>query len=653
MVIREGQRTWRLDRTLDDSRHVFLDLESGAPKTLSTAELQRDLLAGRLIVVQEHPVALAKQAESAQRLVQTIEDLPEQEQRRLRYRMHIVKHMLRRGIRKGMRLRIRTELAKVAAEPLTDPSRDEGVAEGKAPKASTVMEWMRKFEQSGGNPLSLISGNSVRRSAGRVHPLVLQISRRKIRDHYCTRKRPSARATKLLIDRELGAQSARGRIEEEDATVSMSTLRRLILEIPPFDRCVARYGPAYARNKWRYSLGGIDAPRALARYEIDHTVLDIVVVDDKTGMPMGRPTITVVVDSYSGYIAGFHISFWSAGLASALSAFKVAIQPKEFFIDHAELRHRWLAYGIPDLIVVDNGLEFHSRHFHAAAFHLATDVLHCAVRQPWLKPFVERVIRELNGYLPAAGRVEKPIDNYLPERPEKHACITFGALCLGLLKAVVDVHPFEINERRLERAYDLYSEGLATQLAPRLASSFDELNIIMASAKPLTVGNEGVVKDYVRYNTDELQALRRRIGLTFRTEVKIMPEDINHIWVQDPVQKTWLHVPSCHPEYTLGLSLVQHKAIRALKRNELTRQNAIETLTRGRLEMVDMWHGAVRSGKRVKSNFLKAAEGFTSTSTLGLEPRKVDRPAEVAPLIPVSRSELLSLPKEMEIYAFE
>ncbi|MFG6443546.1 hypothetical protein [Roseateles sp. LKC17W] len=203
LVIRDGQRTWRLDRTLDDSRNVFLDLESGAPKTISTAELQRDLLAGKLLVVQEHPVALAKQAESATRLVQTIEDLPETEQRRLQHRLAIVKHMLRRGIRKGMRSRIDAELTRLSVLTATELTEAGAISDEQVPTASTVMDWMRKFERSGGNPLSLLSGNCFRQTRSRLHPLVLEIARRKVRDFYCSRKRPTARATKLLIDREL------------------------------------------------------------------------------------------------------------------------------------------------------------------------------------------------------------------------------------------------------------------------------------------------------------------------------------------------------------------------------------------------------------------------------------------------------------------
>lgn len=653
MVIREGLRTWRLDRTLADSKHVFIDLETGAPKTISTAELQRELLAKRMRVVQEYPVALEREAENGIRVVQTVEDLPLREQRSLRYRVDLVKYLRKRGLRKGMREGIKKALEAWRSRGVTEVGEDGSQRDDRVPSASTAMAWMRRFEESGSNPLSLLSGYLFRKPKERLPALVLEIGRRKVRDFYCTRKRPTARATKLLINKELAEQAARGRIDASSAEISTSTLRRLILEIPPYERSVARYGPDYARSRWRYSLGGISAPRVLARYEIDHTILDLVVIHDFNGMPMGRPTITVVVDSRSGYIAGFFISFWSAGLASALSAVKVAISPKNFYTEHAQLTHPWLALGIPDLIVVDNGLEFHSTHFHAAAMHLGTDVLHCAVRQPWLKPMVERTIGEINGFLPASGRVEKPLNNYIPIKPEKNACITFGALCAGLLKAVVDVHPFETNERSLDLAYDLYSQGLSTQLAPRLASSHDELDLIMAASKTLSIGNEGAIHQYLRYNSKDLQQMRRRIGENYRTRVKFNAEDMDHVWVQDPVEKTWLKVPSCQPEYTDGLSVVQHRSIRDFKKKELTLRNAAETLQRGRIELADMWSSSIRHGKRQKPKFLKSVEGFTSTSVLAHGSRKAKDAGATAAPIPLSKGELMPLPRELETYAFD
>lgn len=656
LVIREGSRTWRLDRTLPDSQLSFLDQATGALKTISVARLQRDVEAGRIQVVADYPVAFCSGEESSPRLVKTVESLPPREQTRLRLRISYVKHMSRRGLRKGMRLAIEAELNKLADAMPHGVALEEVTRAGISPKpkASAVMEWMRIFERSGGNPMSLISGICFRKMPHRLSPLVEEVARRLIRNFYCTKQRPTAKQTKLLIDRELGQQVARGRLEPEQGQISTSTLRRLIHDVSPYDRCVARFGHAYARNKWRYSLSGVDARRPLARYEIDHTILDIVVVNDLTGLPMGRPTITVVVDACSGYITGMYISFWSAGLASTLSAFKVAIRPKDLLLEFAGIKHKWLACGIPDLIVVDNGLEFHSPRFHSVAAHMAIDVLHCAVRQPWLKPMVERAIGEINGALPHQGRVEKKLTNYIPEKPEKSACITFGALCKGLLKFVVDIHPFEIDERRIALAYDLYAEGLAAQLPPRLPTSMDALDILMADSRTLTIGNEGALHQYIRYNSRELQEMRRAIGPKFQTEIKINHEDIDQIWVKNPRDHAWMRVPSCFPQYTTGLSTIQHKAIRAQKKGILSLRNAEETLIRSKQELLDLWQSAARAGKRAKRQELLALEGLASTRVLegGTRPTRDAVDSAQGPA-PISKSELLPLPKEYETYAFD
>jgi len=117
--------------------------------------------------------------------------------------------------------------------------------------------------------------------------------------------------------------------EGRAAEFSLSTLLRRAKDIDGFAMDASRYGPAFARRKWRESYGGVRVTRVLERFEIDHTLLDIVVVCDMTGLPLGRPTITVVVDAFSGYVCGFFVSFWGTGLAPTMSALKQAIFPKD------------------------------------------------------------------------------------------------------------------------------------------------------------------------------------------------------------------------------------------------------------------------------------------------------------------------------------
>lgn len=403
--------------------------------------------------------------------------------------------------------------------------------------------------------------------------------------------------------------------------ISYSTLRRQIKKVDGFALDSSRYGAAYARNKWRYSLGGAGCSRAMQRYEIDHTTLDIVVICDVTGLPLGRPTITVVIDSYSSYVVGFFISFWGPGLASTFSALKVAFSPKDAYeLSKLNIESPWHGMGVCELLVMDNGLEFHSPQMRALATRVHMDLLYNPVRTPWLKGCVERSLGELGHLLPNSGRVEKPRDNYIPISPEKTASITFSALCQGLAMAFVDVHANEPNQRKLARPIDLFRDSLEELPPPSLLGPTHEIDIVMAKQSTRQVGNEGVILNYLRYNSRELNSLRHQYGQRFQTEIRLLPDNLGHIYVRVPDSPNWIVVPCCYPEYTNNLSIVQHLAIRRYAKQELSRKNAEEVLNKYKAKLQAMWLSSVRQGKRLKSAQLKALSGLTSNHALGATP---------------------------------
>ena len=614
LTIRHGDRTWRLERHLQDDTLVFMDVITGTPHTLTPAALQRDVLAKKFEIVSgDSPVASAGTTLTVP-LVKTLDDFPPHQAKEVRRRYRYIMHFKRKGLRRGMRRRI--QLAIKELKGLLPPNHTDEALEidPKVPSPSSIIEWMKRWEESGGNLLSLLTRHAVRKTPKRLDPEVLRIGREKVRTFFCTSERRTMAQTEVQINAALMSQAARNGTEPK--TISISSVRRLIQEISPFDRDEKRYGPTCARNNWRYALRGIGAERPMQRYEIDHTVIDVVVVSDTTGMPLGRPVITVVVDAFSGCVAGFFISFWGTGLANTLAALKVAISPKGEYEQSQGLSVRWLPFGIPALMVVDNGLEFHSRQFHTIAMYLNMNLRFCAVRQPWLKPFVERTLGTLCSYLPTQGRVEKRLDNYLPLKPEKTATITFSALCAGILKGFVEIHPFEPNERKLWLPYDRFGEGMAKLLPPSLPTSTSELDLIVAVSKEMTVAQEGVVSNYLRYCSVELQTLRQQVGANFRTAVKFNPEDLATVHIQDPGTKGWLAVPSCLPEYTEGLSIVQHKAIRARLKADLARRQVGEHLLRAKAELADMWNSQAVIGKRLQGAQLRALSGLTSSHAL-------------------------------------
>jgi len=587
---------------LNDDEVQFEDPQTGRIYTWSLAKLYREVTENRVQVVNgKSPQTAPTDGDDAPRIVSSLVDLPEHVREDLERKFDYIKAARKQGITKGQRKLLKENIDKTAK-----------MRKEKAPSTSCVMSWWRDLENASMNPAAIVTRNHHRKRNHRTPTNVLELVRKVLRAEYFTTKRhPLGRAV-LIVNRQLQTSS------NDSVQISESTVRRIANEVDGYHRDASRYGVAFARNKWRYSMGGVKSRRVLERVEVDHTQLDLVVVCDRSGLPMGRPTITVVVDSLSGYVIGFYVSFWGTGLGPTLNALKVAISPKQLYTEGvSSLTHPWLGHGIFELAVVDNGLEFHSPQFKLAAWHLNTDIQYCAVRQPWLKPKVERALGIVSQNLPAQGKVHKPENNYLPPDPRKTAAITFSQLCHGLLKLFIDVMPFEINEYTLCQPYQTFKEGFESLPPPAFSSSAKDLELISALSKTLTVGNSGIERDYLRYNSLELQQLRRRTAHTFKTTVKYQPEDLSYVYVQDPLSKDWIMVPSCTPEYTNGLSVVQHRAIRNFKKTELNKRNASEILARGKIEMIDMYNDFLK-GNTGKKN-VKAAQQFgalTSSQTL-------------------------------------
>ncbi|WP_429102384.1 hypothetical protein [Aeromonas rivipollensis] len=100
----------------------------------------------------------------------------------------------------------------------------------------------------------------------------------------------------------------------------------------------------------------------MERVEIDHTPLDLILLDDDLLVPLGRPCLTLLIDSYSHCVVGFNLSFNQPGYESVRNALLNSIPPKNYVKDkYPSVEHEWPCYGKPATLVVDNGVEFWSK----------------------------------------------------------------------------------------------------------------------------------------------------------------------------------------------------------------------------------------------------------------------------------------------------
>lgn len=596
LVLQTGDAQWRVQRILD---HQYVQLENqttGRIRKERIGKLANDIANGRAVVVRD--------SESRSRDTRPVDKrnhvtctatLPLEYQQSLERSHAYVRSMQKRGITRGQRARITEAATTIAALR----------GEEKPPSASTIMRWLRNYALSNENPTSLLSHNVKRRSPQRLPEKVLRTAKDILTRYYFVRTGCTLRVAHDRIIRALQHQ-------QSGSEISLSTVRRLALEVSPYERDRSRLGMSQARAKWRSSQPGIYATRPLERVEMDHTLLDLVVLDDRLGIPLGRPTITLVVCSYSGYVLGFFVSFEGETIGRVIRSIKIAIQPKDELIADQKLNNPWYAMGLWEALVVDNALSFHSSHLHHVALDLCMDIEYCPVRMPWFKPSVERNLGELTRQLPAPGRPRKPGSGYDIIDPHIDACITFSDLCHGILRWVVDIHPFEVHQRKLARPVDLFLEGLDQCPAPRLIEDSRSLDILAGLSKTVTVDHSGITHLWLRYVSDDLNQLRREIGAKFKVHIKFDPYDLGRIFVRHPRTGGWFVVPARDQQYAAGLTLTQHKLIRKAASTTLTSANCEQVLRASRLALQDHWHSAIKTGRALR----RTARDFARFSAL-------------------------------------
>jgi len=336
--------------------------------------------------------------------------------------------------------------------------------------------------------------------------------------------------------------------------------------------------------------------------------------------------------------SSIYVSFYGPGVGSVLNVLKNAIQPKDDLVKVAGAQRPWIAFGLCETLVLDNGMEFHAKQFQLAAWELGIDLEYCRVRTPWLKPKVERFFLNLD-FLAGRGRVFKPLANSQTLDPLKDAAITFSDFLSGLVRFVVDVYPFEDNSRTLEMPFDRFKVGLDELPPPVFPTSFEPLDLVLAQSKQLTVGPGGVEMVGLSYSSPDLALMKEMVGSKFRTLVKWDPDDLGNVYVQNPKDKSWLTVPSLMPEHTNGLSWIQHNIIRKHAREKRIEGGYEVSLRRARLDIHELWMNPLaRINRSADRRKLAKFTGLSSSTILRSDS---ESPVPVPPQKLISKAEVI------------
>lgn len=210
-----------------------------------------------------------------------------------------------------------------------------------------------------------------------------------IEDVYLKREKPTLR--KVL--REAG-QNCRARGLPPP---SMKAIRARVSARSLRERMKAREGAGAADENFRLVQVGLRTERPLQVVQIDHTKVDIMLVDDVTRACIGRPWLTLVLDVHTRLVLGLYLSLEAPSATSVALAVAQAVLPKAEWLADRGLELAWAAYGLPEIIHVDNGREFHSRAFERGCQQHGIRIAYRPPATPRFGGHIERLMGTLMG----------------------------------------------------------------------------------------------------------------------------------------------------------------------------------------------------------------------------------------------------------------
>lgn len=212
-----------------------------------------------------------------------------------------------------------------------------------------VYRLLRKCREGGGTVTTLVSsGSDGGRGKRRIEERREALIRDAVAELYLTPQRLSAEKIVVEVRRRARDQHVR--------PPSASTVRRRIAALSQEER--RRRGDVAVPEAVLGSTVTAQAP--LDVVQIDHTPVDLILVDPIERRPIGRPWVTVAIDVFSRCIAGFLVTLEAPSATSVGLCLAHVASDKRSWLTAIGVDADWPVMGRPRQIGVDNAAEFHS-----------------------------------------------------------------------------------------------------------------------------------------------------------------------------------------------------------------------------------------------------------------------------------------------------
>ena len=385
-----------------------------------------------------------------------------------------------------------------------------------------------------------------------------------INEFYLHKQRPTIEQTIREVQR---VASQKG-IESP----SRRTIRQLILRISEEERLLKLGQKEKAKNKFTpkpNNFPNVDFP--LSVIQIDHTPVDLIIVDNQYRKPIGRPFLTLAMDVYSRMITGYYLSLDAPSVTSVAMCIARSILPKERLLLTHNVKGEWAVFGYPNKIHVDNGADFRSLDLSKSCEAHGIALEFRPVGRPEFGGHIERVIgtfmKEVHSLSGTTFSNTKEKDTY---QSEAEAVMTLDEFETWLINYIVNVYHKRVHSALSMSPIQKWRLGIFGDKDhvgcgyPQMPVDEQTLLLDFLPSERRTIQHNGVTIDGLRYydvalNTyiNDSDERGKSKEFLFRRD----PRNIGKIWFYDPKLKRYFPIPFADQSLP-DMSIWEYKQVR-------------------------------------------------------------------------------------------
>jgi putative transposase len=368
----------------------------------------------------------------------------------------------------------------------------------------------------------------------------------------------------------------------------------------------AREGASAARQQYTPAIDVYSVAHAMEVVQIDHTLVDLFVVDAVNRQPLQRPWLTLAIDVASRMVAGFYLSLEHPSSTSVALAVRQMVLPKASWLVEQNVVGDWPVYGLPTAIHLDNAREFRGKALAWGTAEHGIKLIYRPVARPHYGGHIERLIGTMMGavhFLP--GSTSSDIIARGDYDPQKHAVMTFDELERWLTLEIVGRYHADIH-RALRIPPRLAWEDSVLARREPLRLPYDEHRFVMdfLPFEERVIRRDGLHLFGLKYWDDVLSPWT---GAPDKMRVRYDPRDISCVFVDGPSGENW-PVRFAHlgrPRITLGEHRQAVAALRARGLQSVDEHLIFETIEAQR-RIVEIAGRQTRSVRREAERQLRA-----------------------------------------------